>query len=325
MTAINPLVTVIMPTYNYAQFIKEAIDSVLNQTYKNLELIIVDNYSEDNTEEIVKSYKDNRIKYTKFRNNGVIAASRNTGIKDSKGEYVAFLDSDDLWLPDKLERQVKFLDEHPAVGLVYARAEQFTAARQSGPIIPSLRRAKDGWVFNDLVKRNFIGILTVLVRRKCLERIGSFDEDPKLKSVEDYELWLRLAKHFPVGFINKVLAKYRVHSTNISGDAIKSLKYWLNVVQKIASSFGLSMSLKKQILSIIHNKLVKEYILLKDYSTAIKEAKTSRHYRESLTGMLYQGILTFNLGPLLSEIIMITRKARKLRNFCHEGTKTQRK
>ena len=84
-----------------------------------------DNYSEDNTEEAVKSYKDNRIKYIKFRNNGVVAASRNTGIKSSKGEYVSFLDSDDLWLPDKLEKQVKFFNEHPAVSLVYAQAEQF--------------------------------------------------------------------------------------------------------------------------------------------------------------------------------------------------------
>ena len=99
----QPLVSVIMPTYNHAKFIGKAIGSVLNQTHKNLELIIIDNYSVDNTEEIVKSFNDHRIKYIKFMNNGVIAASRNNGLKIAKGEWVCFLDSDDWWYPKKLE------------------------------------------------------------------------------------------------------------------------------------------------------------------------------------------------------------------------------
>src|SRR3989304_8476363 len=98
----QPLVSVIMPTYNHARFIGEAIGSVLNQTYPNLELIIIDNYSEDNTEEIVSSYKNQRVKYFKFRNHGVIAASRNYGMRHAQGDYIAFLDSDDLWEPTKI-------------------------------------------------------------------------------------------------------------------------------------------------------------------------------------------------------------------------------
>ncbi|MBA7530747.1 UDP-Glc:alpha-D-GlcNAc-diphosphoundecaprenol beta-1,3-glucosyltransferase WfgD [subsurface metagenome] len=101
----QPLISVVMPTYNHGRFIGDAINSVLNQTYRNLELIIIDNFSEDNTEKIVTSYKDDRIKYLKFKNNGVIASSRNYGIKHSRGEYIAFLDSDDVWLPEKLEKQ----------------------------------------------------------------------------------------------------------------------------------------------------------------------------------------------------------------------------
>ena len=102
----QPLVSVIMPTYNHAKFIAKAIESVLSQTSQNLELIIIDNYSEDDTGEIVASCEDDRIIYLKFRNNGIIAASRNHGIKHSHGEYIAFLDSDDLWHKQKLEKQL---------------------------------------------------------------------------------------------------------------------------------------------------------------------------------------------------------------------------
>ena len=117
----QPLVSVVMPTYNYAQFIGDAIGSVLDQTYKNIELIIIDNYSDDNTEEIIASFNDTRIKYKKFRNNGIIAASRNIGISESRGKYIAFLDSDDMWKPAKIEKQIKLLENDENVFLVYSR------------------------------------------------------------------------------------------------------------------------------------------------------------------------------------------------------------
>ena len=107
----QPLVSVVMPTYNHAQFIKEAIESVLSQSYRNMELIVIDNYSQDNTRQIVESFGDPRIKYHQFANNGIIAASRNYGITQAQGEYVAFIDSDDVWFGDKLKLQMEALCE----------------------------------------------------------------------------------------------------------------------------------------------------------------------------------------------------------------------
>ena len=111
------LVSVVMPTYNHAEFLSEAIESVLNQSYSQLELIVIDNFSEDDTKNIVKSFQDARIQYFKFANEGVIAASRNYGIKQAKGKYLAFIDSDDVWLKEKLSEQVDALEGDEEIGL----------------------------------------------------------------------------------------------------------------------------------------------------------------------------------------------------------------
>ena len=113
----QPLVSVIMPTYNQEEYISDSVDSVLGQTYHHYELIIINNHSEDGTEEIVRSYSDPRIQYYKFNNHGIIAASRNYGIRLSKGKYIAFLDSDDIWLPKKLEKQAQMMEENPEIAL----------------------------------------------------------------------------------------------------------------------------------------------------------------------------------------------------------------
>src|SRR6266704_594323 len=119
----EPLVSVIMPTYNRAKLIDKSIESVLSQTYRRLELIVIDNYSQDETETVVKSFSDQdpRVRYFKYANHGLVAASRNAGIDAAKGQYLAFLDSDDLWLPEKVQKQVDFLECHKDVFLVYSR------------------------------------------------------------------------------------------------------------------------------------------------------------------------------------------------------------
>ena len=117
----EPLVSVVMPTYNHAQFIKDAIDSVRGQTYLNWELIIIDNYSEDNTRDIIEAYADDRIRYVQFRNNGIIAASRNRGIEQAQGEYVAFIDSDDVWLPEKISWQVRAMEPDRRRGISFGK------------------------------------------------------------------------------------------------------------------------------------------------------------------------------------------------------------
>ena len=308
----NPKVSVIIPTYNRADLIKETIQSVFDQTFQSFEIIIVDDGSTDNTRQVVKNINSPKIKYIYQDNSGRPAHARNRALKETRGEYIAFLDSDDLWLPHKLELQVKFLDKHQDVGLVYSQAKIFGKTKGIFAIPPVARFARTGWMFDELLKINFIPTLTTLVRKKCLDRIGYFDEDPGLTSIEDYELWLRLSKEYQIGFIDQLLAEYRVHSTNLSGDFLKRLKYRLYMLQKIDGKIGTPDSLKKQILSMLHRRMAKEYIFSGDYANALKEIKISQKYHKKLSGLLYQTILIFGFGILLHLAIIVNRRLRHL-------------
>ena len=186
----QPLVSVIMPTYNHAKFIGKAIDSVLSQTYKNFELIIIDNYSEDYTEKIVASYEDDRIIYLKFRNNGIIAASRNHGIRHSHGEYIAFLDSDDWWYPEKLKVVADYFQE---ADIIYHNLDIYTPRGKK-----YFKRIKGRTLtsppFVDLMING--GALVnsgVVIKKSVINRVGGLSEEKSLVAAEDSDLWLRIS------------------------------------------------------------------------------------------------------------------------------------
>ena len=228
----QPLVSVVMPTYNHAQFIGDAIGSVLDQTYKNIELIIIDNYSEDDTEEIIASFHNTRIKYKKFRNNGIIAASRNIGIRESHGKYIAFLDSDDIWVPTKIEKQIKLLENNENTFLVYSR---YTVIRNGlfRKIMPKRKRLKSGNAFIPLfLSNNFIGSSSVLLRNALVENNFLFDTDKRLRAIEDYDLWLRIAKNKRIDYVDESLVVYREHGGNTSIGIKPFLFRYLCVVKK---------------------------------------------------------------------------------------------
>lgn len=215
------LVSVVIPTYNRGDLIAETIRSVLSQTYDAFELIIVDDGSTDNTGEVVKSFPDARIKYIKTNNSGLPAAPRNRGYAESSGEFVAFLDSDDLWLENKLEKQVAAMRKDPSVGLVYCKCEFFGSDYRGARIFPG--RGYSGCVFDFITRGNFVPTVSVLCRRVALETAGTFDESKKLRAFEDYELWIRIAGAFKFFFIDEVLCRFRMHSQNILGtDNLKS-------------------------------------------------------------------------------------------------------
>lgn len=245
-----PLVSVIMPTYNQAQFISEAVDSVLNQTYKNLEFIIIDNYSNDETEKIVSSYSANdlRIRYTKFSNNGVIAASRNLGIKMARGEFLAFIDSDDLWLPQKLEKQVSFLKNNKDVFLLYSRC----SVLKDGIFMWMTPRKRDlgsGNIFIPLfLSNNFISCSSVMLRNELEENNFLFDTDKKLIAIEDYDLWLRIAKIKHIGYLDESLMIYRLHQGNISYGIKPYLLRYLRVANKHCHDVGKLLLIGKYLL-----------------------------------------------------------------------------
>ncbi len=208
----KPVVSVIIPAYNAESFIKETIESALNQTYKNIEVIVVDDGSTDNTEKIVKSIDDKRIKYIKQNNRGVSAA-RNKGIEVSKGEFIALLDHDDIWLPRKLEKQLPLFSD-PQVGLVFSDTIFFKDGRDLYSIY-SKYKPPQGWVFRELLKRNFISCETVVIRKKALESLDEwFPEDMEMS--EEYDLFLRLAYKWKFDYVDEPLAKWRIHERNDS-------------------------------------------------------------------------------------------------------------
>ena len=228
----NPKVSVIIPTYNSAQFIVETLESVFAQTYKNYEVIVVDDGSTDNTKEVLKPYMS-KIRYI-YKENGGPASARNVGIKNARGEYIAFLDSDDLWLPEKLEKQVRYFEEHPQIYMVFADCIRFGEEVSNTP-----RNDTKYLISNDMFVNiwwyNIVPTSTVMVRKSCFEKVGFFDEAKELETTEDTEMWLRIARECEVGYLREVVTKYRVRMSGYSRSNINRAynsaklvidKYW---------------------------------------------------------------------------------------------------
>ena len=188
------LISIILPTFNHAKFLKKAIESVINQSYINWELIIIDNNSTDETFEIVNSYSDRRIKYSKIHNNGVIAASRNLGIRLSNGSWIAFIDSDDWWTNNKLSKSVEYINTNK-FDLIYH--DLFLVYKSNQNSFKKLARSRNLYfpIFEDLLL-NGNGILnsSVLVRKVLLEEVGLISCDINKITWEDYDCWLRISR-----------------------------------------------------------------------------------------------------------------------------------
>lgn len=211
-----PLVSVVMPTFNHAHYLGRALQSVLDQTYTNWELIVIDNHSLDHTDEIVNGFSDPRITYLKIHNNGVIAISRNAGIKASKGEWIAFLDSDDWWANEKL--QVCIENTYKNVDLIYHNIEIVDSKTPSLQAAIIKGRQLCCPVIIDLLKQgNALANSSVVVRKTMIEKIGGIDENPKMVGCEDYNTWLRIgqiSENFL--FIPQTLGFYFFHENNLS-------------------------------------------------------------------------------------------------------------
>ena len=211
MRADFPEISVVMPVFNGEDFIEEAIQSVVIQSFLDWELIIIDNYSTDNTKSIIDTFRDGRIKYLQFRNNGVIASSRNFGISQSQGEFIAFLDADDFWYPNKLEVCMKEL--HAGFDLV-SHSEYWFWENGKRKLVhyPSGRRLQYRSL---LMKGNGISTSSVIVKKDALRSVSFFSDNPEYVTVEDYDLWLRLAReNYKFENIRLALGEYRIHSNS---------------------------------------------------------------------------------------------------------------
>ncbi|ASU36803.1 glycosyltransferase family 2 protein [Mucilaginibacter xinganensis] len=208
----NGLISVIMPAFNAGKYIEETIGSVVAQTYKNWELIVVDDGSTDNTAEIVKLYtnEDSRIQYI-FQENGRQGKARNTGIKNSKGPYIAFLDADDIWMPDKLTIQIKELSSANNIDLLFSQGYFINNDEVKDYNV----LVKDWWDINDLecfLNYNQIPILSVLMKRAPLIAEHCFIEELSVQNMEDYHLWLKLLiSNCKFRSIPDRLFYYRIH------------------------------------------------------------------------------------------------------------------
>jgi glycosyltransferase involved in cell wall biosynthesis len=199
-----PKVSVVIPAYNAMAYLPAAVESVLSQTFTDFEVLIIDDGSTDHIVSWVSGLTDPRIRLISQVNQG-LSAARNTGIINAQGDYIAFLDADDLWAPIKLEKQVHCLDNHPTVGLVHTFMLFVDVQGKSTGRVMASDLAGEVWA--QLAIRNAIACPSVMARRECFDRVGLFDQT--LRSIEDWDMWLRIAAEYPFAVIKAPLAYYR--------------------------------------------------------------------------------------------------------------------
>jgi len=244
---------VVIPTYNRFPQVKHAIESVLSQTYRDFELWVVDDGSTDGTGEALRAYGD-RITYVWQENNGVSAA-RNVGLRVSRGKYVAFLDSDDLWMPRKLEIQVRCMEENPQFPLCYTDEVWI---RRGVRVNPKRKHAKySGWIFERCLPLCIISPSSALMKRALFDEVGGFDET--LPVCEDYDFWLRVTARYPVLFIGqKLIVKRGGHEDQLSGRSWGNDRYRVMALEKLLRS----QDLRPEEKGMAADKLVRKCTIL---------------------------------------------------------------
>lgn len=259
------LVSVIMNCYNGETYLNESISSVLSQTYKNWELIFWDNKSEDKSAEIFKRYKDKRFKYYLANKHTSLYQARNLAIEKSKGDFIAFLDTDDLWSENKLELQMDYFSEIE-VGVVFSNCWILKKNKKKSLYIN--KKLPSGKIFNELVNNYNLGILTTIIRRKFfLELIKKFDE--RFSIIGDFDLFLRLSKICLFKPVQQPLASYRLHDKNLSklskGKELEETEIWLK-----ENKLNLSEHQIKKLYKKVDNMKFVNYKIDKNYKECLK-------------------------------------------------------
>ena len=286
----NPIVSVIIPTYNRAHLIGRAIRSVLEQTYRDFELIVVDDASTDNTEEVVKSFNDGRLRYIRLgENTGTSSVPRNTGIKAAGGEYVALLDSDDEWFPEKLEKQInKFKSVSSDVGVISCGS--VCIIEQTGEKLFDFIPVRRGDVFKYMVEETVLGDTTPLVRKECFDKVGGYDTE--FSSAQSWDMWIRVSQYYKFDFVPEILHKANIHGSQNTASLERTIQGLDRIIRKYQSY------LSKKTLSTRFRHLG----TLCCYQGNFKKA--SRYFKESIRKnprniQVYILLLLCNLAPRL--------------------------
>lgn len=260
----HPNVSVILPTYNRAHLIKRSIDSILDQTYADFEIIIVDDGSTDNTKEIIEQYTDERIRYIGHEINKGAPSAMNTGIKNSKGDFLSFQGSDDKWLPEKLQKEMLIFKESSSdVGVVYSGIWSIEKNERKYKPDSSIQK-KEGIIHDELLKGNFVNGLSS-VKKECFEKCGLFDEN--LFGLEDWELYIRISKNYEFRIVDEPLMIAYNAEGNISSNYLKLFNAKKIIIDKHFKEF----SKDKKVLAI-------NYGILGSLLFLSEEKKKARSY-----------------------------------------------
>jgi glycosyltransferase involved in cell wall biosynthesis len=305
-----PLISINLPCFNSEKYLKETIQSVLDQTFTDFEIIIVNDGSTDGTGNIVKEFTDSRIRYYNQNNIG-LGKTRNVQLDLSTGKYIAFIDHDDLWSPHKLEKQIKLFNDSPDLGLVYSDCAIIDG---NGNIVGKWTKQNKlyrGMIFEKLLVSGFIPLSTVMIKNSIVKEIGEFKP---LHNAEEYDLFLRCAYKYPFDYIGETLAQYRIHETNYGrnnpdvalNEILEIYQYWNTRLK------GSATHVKK----IINKGLAKSYYYYGRAQFYLKKDASGARKYFSKAIMLHFSMKTilFIIVSYLSvdDVLWIEKKVKKL-------------
>lgn len=217
-----PSVSVLIPTFNRESVLKRAVDSVLAQTFEDLECIVIDDASTDETHKLLETFNDPRLKVLSHNENAGVSSARNTGFEESRGEWIALLDSDDEWLPNRLEKQLNLAAENPSLPLIHGEELWVRKGKRVNP--KKIHQKSGGSIFNRCLHLCLISPSATLMKRSLYEELGGFREDYPV--CEDYEMWLRVTARYEVGFVEEpIITKYGGHEDQLSAK-YKAMDFW---------------------------------------------------------------------------------------------------
>lgn len=309
----NPQISVIIPTMNRVDYIAKAIESVLNQTFQDFEILIIDGSSTSATIDILRNLTDTRILYLRQKGKKGLSAARNQAIGQSHGQFIAFLDDDDLWLPRKLEKQITLLRQNASFSLVYS--SQSYVIQSDGQVIGLYNRPTfDGDIYPQILEGNLIGNCNgVLARKNCFET-DLFDED--LLALEDWELWTRLAKKFSFKHIDGPLEAYRLHQRRMTRSYNQILQATKIMFNKISAEIRSSPD-SDEVFRRWHLLLGLAYLQSGDEAHAIAEYSIAIRLNSRAVGG-YLRYLSCFIGPQLYNSIQVFLERKAIGQTLHK-------
>lgn len=264
----SPLISIVTPTYNRANFLPEAIESVLSQDYENYELLIIDDGSTDNSKDVIEKYMDSKkIRYL-YQSNSGQSVARNRGIEEANGDFICFLDSDNRWLPGKLSASVEAFERNPEADIVYG--DVVLINEQGHEFSRKNMKRYSGKITTHLLKDNCVSMNTTMSKTNSIRAVGGFSG--QVKVADDYDLWLRLSAEYTYKYIPKLMADYRVMTNQISSDKKRRFSSNEEIIRRflVANPNLLSVSEQRDALNFFYTRAARHFSGTKNFKLANK-------------------------------------------------------